>query len=128
MASRGWPCRVPPTPSPSPPRARARGRRGVAQHFWSVGREYSKALRHHGGRLDLQARARLHQAAPLPHRHGGKMLAKNLAVGAAELTQARAVFVEIDHIPGEADEMLRACAAFGQDRDDIGEGLPRLRD
>jgi hypothetical protein len=39
--------------------------------------------------------------------------ADDLAVGAAEVAQARDVFVDVEHVPGEAHEMVRLGAALG---------------
>jgi hypothetical protein len=47
-------------------------------------------------------------------------------IGAPEVAQAGAIFVEVDHIPGEPHDMFRSRAAFGQHCEHVVEQLPRL--
>ena len=85
-------------------------------------------LRHHRRRLDFQSRLGLEQPADLNKRHRRKMVAEHRAIGRAELAAAGHILVHVDHVPGQAHDMLRARAALGQNREDVFQRLPRLRD
>ena len=69
----------------------------------------------------------LDKAHHLNQRHGRIMRAKNLAIGAAELFQAREIFLDVDDIPGQAHEMLRSSAALGEDIGNVAQRLTHLR-
>ena len=86
------------------------------------------SARHHRGRLDLDPRGLFDQTHHLDQRHRGIMRAENLAIGLSERLQVRQIFLDIDDIPGEPNQMFGPRAAFGQDRRDIAQGLADLRD
>jgi hypothetical protein len=55
------------------------------------------------------------------------MRTKDLAIDLPERFQVRQIFLDIDDIPGETNEMFGPCTALGHDRRDIAEGLADLR-
>src|SRR4051794_37949942 len=56
------------------------------------------------------------------------MIAQHRAIGCTELAAAGQIFVHVEDVPGQADDMLRTRFALGQNRADVFQGLLRLRD
>jgi glycerol kinase len=100
---------------------------GLATGVAGLGQLRATSPRHDRRRLDLDPRRLLDETYDLHHGHCGIMRADDLAIGAAELTQACRVFVHIEHIPSQAHEVMRLGAPLGEDRADVRERLPRLR-
>src|ERR1700682_4977074 len=64
-------------------------------------------LRHYRGGLDLEPGFVLDQTADLHHRHGRIVPAHELAVGRADLLQCAEILFFVEHVPGEAHDVLR---------------------
>src|SRR5712664_663570 len=86
----------------------------------------SLSLGNYRGGLDLQARLVLDQAAYLDDRHGRIVPAHELAVGEADFPQRAEVLFLVQHVPGEAHDVLRFAVCLLQYRNYVLKSLPEL--
>src|SRR5687767_336882 len=83
-------------------------------------------VRHYRRSFNLEARFGLDQATHLHDRHRGKVPAHELAVGLADRFQGTEVFLLVEHVPGEAHDVLGLAAGLRQDGEDVLERLAEL--
>jgi len=86
------------------------------------------STRNNGSRFDLDARCWLDKTYDLDERHARVVDADDVTIGFAEHLEIGNVFVHVDDIPGQAHEMFGSSTALRQDRHDVFESLPHLRD
>ena len=55
------------------------------------------------------------------------MRAEELAIDLPERLQVRQIFLDVDDIPGQTNQMFGAGAGLGQDGGDIAQDLTELR-
>src|SRR5438874_3086562 len=95
---------------------------------WPDCRSPSSAAWADGRRFDLDARGRLDKTHNLDERHAGVMRTDHVSIDLTERLEIGHVFVHVDDIPGQAHEVVWPRAALRQDRHDVFERLPDLRD
>src|SRR3954447_24033342 len=74
-------------------------------------------------RFDLDLGGGLDEPGDLDDRHRREVAAHHVAVGGADLLQAREVLLTRGHVPGQPRDVLGPGAGLGEHRDDVAQRL-----